>query len=51
MPSHCKNLKKVTQNSLKTMPKAWKRGLLSPSTMSDHFSEALVDFAIQTEVK
>ena len=46
-PSHCKKFTKMPQNSLKTMPKAWKRGPPSPSPMCDHFSEALVDFTMQ----
>ena len=47
MPSHCKKFTKMPQNSLKTMPNAWKRGPPSPSPMCDHFSEALVDFTMQ----
>ena len=46
-PSHCKKFTKMSQNSLKTMPKAWKRGPPSPSLMCDHFSEALVDLTMQ----
>ena len=46
-PSHCKKFTKMPQNSLKTMPKAWKRGLPSLSPICDHFSQALVDFTMQ----
>ena len=46
-PSHCKKFTKMPWNSLKTMPKAWKRGRPSPCSMCDHFSEALVDFTMQ----
>ena len=40
-------IRKNDPNSIKTMPKAWKRGPQSPSPMCDHFSEALVDFTMQ----
>ena len=46
-PSHCKKFTKMPWNSLKIMPKTWKRGRPSPCLMCDHFSEDLVDFTMQ----